>query len=65
MDLIILILLILIIIFFIGNILLSYVLYKKKGKFNFSENNAKLDIINSKIEVLNKRVNLLEEERKK
>lgn len=65
MDLIILILLILIVIFFIANILLSFATYKKREKFNFSENNAKLDILNSKIEVLNKRVNMLEEERKK
>ena len=65
MDVLTVILVIFIIIFFIGNLLLSYVLVKRRNTFNYSSNDAKLDILNSKIEVLNKRISMLEEERKK
>ncbi len=64
MDALTVILIIFIIIFFIGNLLLSYVIVRKNRSFNFSSNDAKFDILNSKIEVLNKRVSLLEENKK-
>jgi hypothetical protein len=65
MDVFTIILVVFVIIFFLGNLLLSYVLVKKKNTFNFSSNDAKLDILNSKIDVLNKRISMLEEEKRK
>jgi len=65
MDIFTIILIIFIIIFFIGNMLLSYIMVKKQKTFNFSSFDGKIEILNSKIEVLNKRISLLEEDKKK
>lgn len=61
MDILTLILFIFIIVFLVGNILLFFLLDKHQKKFDFSETQAKYNVLNSKLEVLNKRVSLLEE----
>lgn len=63
MDLLTIILIIFVIIFLIGNILLSFVIVRKKAVFNYSSNDAKFEILNSKIDILNKRLSLLEEKK--